>query len=110
MTRSALHHVDVFDGDRSAVAVEDDENCKPDRGFGGSDGQNEQREDLPDEAVQEGGKRDQVESDRQKYGTSAVEEKSVSESVDHGVSGNLQKEKTIDRSGYCVLYQSRDFR
>src|SRR5688572_27027691 len=35
---SALHHVDVFDGDRAAVAVEDDENCKSDRGFGRRNG------------------------------------------------------------------------
>ena len=31
---STLHHVDVFDRDRTAVAEEDDENGKPDRSFG----------------------------------------------------------------------------
>src|SRR5690606_22898993 len=54
MARSALHHVDVFHGDRAAVAVEDDENCKTDGGLCGGNGQNEQCEDLPDNVVQEG--------------------------------------------------------
>src|SRR5690606_9821288 len=30
ITRSALHHIDVFDGDRTTVTIEDDEYCKTD--------------------------------------------------------------------------------
>ena len=33
LTSSALHQIDVFDPDRAAVAVEHDENGKPDGGF-----------------------------------------------------------------------------
>jgi hypothetical protein len=47
---SALHHVDVFDRDRAAVAEEDDEDGEADRRLGGGDGQHEQREDLADES------------------------------------------------------------
>src|SRR5579883_2359299 len=34
VSRSALHHVDVFDPDRAAVAEIDNENSQPDRRFG----------------------------------------------------------------------------
>jgi hypothetical protein len=49
---SALHHVDVFDRDRAAVAEEDDEDGEPDRRLGRRDGEHEQREDLPDEVAE----------------------------------------------------------
>src|SRR5262245_11085617 len=37
MSCSALHHIDVFDRDRTAVSVEDNENCKTDGRFSGGD-------------------------------------------------------------------------
>jgi hypothetical protein len=33
---SALHQIDIFDGDRPAVAVKDNKDCKTDRRFGSS--------------------------------------------------------------------------
>ena len=44
---SALHHVDVFDRNRSAVAEIDDKNGKADGGFCGGNRQNQHREYLP---------------------------------------------------------------
>ena len=46
MSVSALHHVDVFDRDRAAVAVVDDEDGQADRRLGRRHRQDEQREDL----------------------------------------------------------------
>src|SRR5581483_2397850 len=46
-TASALHHVDVFDLDRAAVAEIDDQDRQSDRRLGGRDGQHEHCEDLP---------------------------------------------------------------
>ena len=54
---SALHHVDVVNRDRAAVAVEDDEDGEADRRFGRGDGQDQQREDLPGEIAELGGER-----------------------------------------------------
>ena len=44
---SALHHVDVFDRDRAAVAEEDDENGQADRGLAAAHGQHEQAKTCP---------------------------------------------------------------
>ena len=41
-TPSALHHVDVFDRDRAAVAEEGDEDGEADRRLGGGDRQHDQ--------------------------------------------------------------------
>ena len=49
MPRSTLHHVDVFDRDRSAVAEIHDEDREPDRRLGRGDGQDEHGEHLADE-------------------------------------------------------------
>jgi hypothetical protein len=55
--------IDVFHRDGAAAAVEDDENCKTDGGFRGSDGQNEHREHLADHVVQERREGDHVDVD-----------------------------------------------
>src|ERR1700676_3155799 len=60
---SALHHVDVLDRDRAAIAVEGNDDGKPDRRFGGGDGEHDQGEDLADEIAQEGGEGDEVDVD-----------------------------------------------
>src|SRR5690554_6836045 len=57
---SALHHVDVFDRDRPAVAEEADEDCKPDRGLGRGDRQHQQRENLSGEIARIAGESDQI--------------------------------------------------
>ena len=51
---SAFHQVDVFDRDGAAVAEIDDEDGKTDGGFGGGDGEHEQREHLPHQIAQIG--------------------------------------------------------
>jgi hypothetical protein len=43
---SALHHVDVLDRDRAAIAIEDDEDGEPDRRLRSRHRQHQQREDL----------------------------------------------------------------
>src|SRR4029078_9441974 len=65
MPRSALHHVDVFDRDRSAISIVDDDDRKPDCRLGCRNRQNEEREYLPDEVVVEMRKRDEVDIDGQ---------------------------------------------
>src|SRR4051794_16490344 len=50
---SALHHVDVVDRNRAAVTEVDDENGQTDGGLGGGDGQDEHREHLSDEVIEE---------------------------------------------------------
>src|SRR5437762_14120446 len=40
---SAVHPVHIVDRNRAAAAEEDDEDCEPDRGFGGGDGEDEHR-------------------------------------------------------------------
>src|SRR5436305_14720513 len=49
---SALHHVDVLELDRAAVAEVDDQDCKADRPLGGRHGAHEHREDRADETGQ----------------------------------------------------------
>src|SRR5437763_15369765 len=61
---SALHHVDVLDRDRAAIAVEGDDDGEPDRRFRGGDGEHDQREDLADEIAEERRERDEVDVDR----------------------------------------------
>src|SRR5690606_28248102 len=61
---STLHHVDVLDRDRAAVAEEDHENGEPDRRLGGRDGEHEQREHLPDQVAERGREGDEVDVDR----------------------------------------------
>src|SRR5690349_14273284 len=63
----ALHHVDVFDGDRPAVAEIDHQDGEPDRRFGGGDGQHEHGEHLAHQVVQEGREGHQVDVDRQQH-------------------------------------------
>src|ERR1700736_2332608 len=50
---SAPHHPDVLDLDRAAVAEIDDEDGEADRRLGRGHGQDEHREDLADEVVQD---------------------------------------------------------
>ena len=59
-TRSPLHGVDVFNRDGAAVAEKRHENGEADGRLGGSNGQNEHRENLADEITQKGGERDEV--------------------------------------------------
>ena len=64
---SALHRVDVGDGDGAAVAVEDDEDGQTDRRFRGRHGQDEEGEHLADDVVEVGRERHHVEVHRQQY-------------------------------------------
>src|SRR5690348_4032477 len=64
---SALHEIDVFDRDGAAVAEVDDEDGEPDRCFGGGDGQDEKRENLPHQIVEEGREGDKVDVDREQH-------------------------------------------
>src|SRR6516165_6505064 len=52
-TRSALHHADVLDPDRAAVAKVDDEDGQPDRRLRSRHGQHEHGEGLPDHVIQQ---------------------------------------------------------
>src|SRR5580698_5958266 len=56
----ALQEVDIFHGDRAAVAEIGDEDGETDRGFGGSDGEHDERIDLADDVAEEGRERHQV--------------------------------------------------
>src|SRR5580658_198211 len=66
---SALHQVDVFDGDGAAVAEVDDEDGEADRCLGGRDGEHEHGEDLADEIVetQTGREGDEVDVDGEQH-------------------------------------------
>src|SRR6185437_10658062 len=66
-TASALHHIDVFDLDRPAVAEIDDEDRQPDRRLGRRHGQHEHREDLAGKVLQSHGKGDEVNVDREQH-------------------------------------------
>src|SRR5690349_6843772 len=57
---SALHEVDVFDGDRAAIAEVDDEDREADGRLGRRHGQHEHGEDLPHHVVEEGREGDEV--------------------------------------------------
>ena len=46
LPHSALHHIDVFDGDGAAVAEVDDDDRQADGGFGCSDCEDEEGENL----------------------------------------------------------------
>src|SRR5437764_14260954 len=61
---SALHHVDVLDLDRAAVAEVDEQDCKADRRLGGRDGEHEHREDLADEIVEDDRASDDIDGNR----------------------------------------------
>src|SRR5208282_1791061 len=61
---SALHHVDVFDRDRSAVAIIANEDGKTDRRLGSRHGQNKERENLAGEIAEKGRKSNQIDIDR----------------------------------------------
>src|SRR6266404_5687651 len=63
--RSALHQIDVFDRDRTAVAEVDHQDRQADRGFGGGDRQHQKREYLADDVAQEGRERHEVDIDRE---------------------------------------------
>src|SRR5690606_11879317 len=62
---STLHHVDVFDRDRAAVAEKHHEDGQADRRLRGGDGQDEHGEDLADQVVEEAREGDQVDVDSQ---------------------------------------------
>src|SRR5215469_12824141 len=64
---SALHHVDVLDPDRAAVAEIDNEDGEANCGFRGRDGQHEHREGLADEIVQENRERDEIDTDGEQH-------------------------------------------
>src|SRR5271168_3142392 len=64
---SALHHVDVLDPDRAAVAEIDDEDREADRRFGRRNGQHEHREGLADQVVQKDREGDEIETDREQH-------------------------------------------
>src|SRR5271166_3175655 len=61
--RSALHQVDIFNRDRTAVAEVDDENGKTDRGLRGGYREHQQRVNLADDVAEMGGERHQVDVD-----------------------------------------------
>ena len=61
----ALHQINVLNRDRPAVAEVDDENGQSDRGFGRGDGEHQQRKDLANDVVHEGGERHQIDVDRE---------------------------------------------
>ena len=53
MASSALHRIDVFDRDRAAVAIVGHQDREADRGLRRRHRQDEQREDLAGEVVQD---------------------------------------------------------
>src|SRR5664279_2389494 len=65
MRASALHHIDVFNRDRTAVAEIDHQDGEPDRGFRGRDREHEQCVDLPDDVAEMRRERDQIDIDRE---------------------------------------------
>src|SRR5688572_5050517 len=62
---SALHLVDVVDGDRTAAAEVDDQDRQADRRFARRHRQHEHREHLSDEIAEEGGEGDQIDVHRE---------------------------------------------
>src|SRR5215472_10212463 len=65
--RSTLHHIDVFDRDRAAIAEIDDENGETDRRLGRRDRQHEHGEGLADEIAEEHRERHEVDADRKQH-------------------------------------------
>src|SRR5277367_271610 len=59
----ALHQIDVFDGDRAAIAEIGDQDGQPDRGFRRSHRQHQQRIDLADDVAEKTRERHQIEVD-----------------------------------------------
>src|SRR4029079_6190304 len=59
----ALHQINVFNRDRTAVAEIDHQHRKADRCFGRGDCQHQQREHLADDVAKEGRERHQVDVD-----------------------------------------------
>src|SRR5690554_3080462 len=64
-TASALHHVDVFDGDGAPVAEVDHQDCQSDRRFRRRNREHEEGEDLPHEIVQVRREGDKIDIDGQ---------------------------------------------
>src|SRR5436305_3012958 len=62
---SALHHVDVLDPDRAAVAEIDDEDGEADRRLRRRYGQHEHRKGLADKVVQKDREGDEIDADRE---------------------------------------------
>src|SRR3974390_454195 len=62
---SALHQVNVFNGDAAAVAIERDENGKPDRRLGRRNCEDQEGVDLADDVTEMAREGDQVDVDRQ---------------------------------------------
>ena len=54
-----LHHVDIFNVDRAAVAEEDTQDGQTNRRLCGGNRQDEQRKDLPDQIAQKAGEGDE---------------------------------------------------
>src|SRR5271165_2825764 len=64
---SALHHADVLDPDRAAVAEVDDEDGKPNRCLRRRDRQHEHRKGLADEVIQKDREGDEIDADREQH-------------------------------------------
>src|ERR1700690_2618311 len=67
MRASSLEPAQVLDVDRSDVAEEKDENRQADCRLGGSDGQNEEHEDLAGGVVEIMRERDEIQIDREQH-------------------------------------------
>src|SRR3984885_10715667 len=63
--RLALHQIDVFNRDRTAVAVVPDQHRQTDRSFRGGYRQHQEREHLADDVAEKRGERHQVDVDRE---------------------------------------------
>src|SRR5215467_9766683 len=64
---STLHHVDVLDPDRTAVAEINDEDGEANRRLRRGDGQHEHREGLTDEVVQKNREGDEVDANSEQH-------------------------------------------
>src|SRR5260370_19936534 len=64
---SALHHIDVLDPDRAAIAEIDDKDGEADCRFGRSHRQHEHRKGLADEIVQKDRECDKIDADREQH-------------------------------------------
>src|SRR3990172_1963229 len=65
MRPSALHQIDVFDRDRTAIAEIDHENGEPDRRFRGRDREHQKRVNLAHDVAHMAGEGDQIDVDRE---------------------------------------------
>src|SRR5262249_22617771 len=66
-TGSALHHADVLDLDRAAVAEIDDEDGEADRRLGRRNGQHEHRKDLAGQVVEDDREGDEIDVDGEQH-------------------------------------------